>query len=198
MCAKTQPGMHTIVRSGDRLERRCPAIPVIQIARSLSDILLELSLDPDGRVHRRRRPGVGEPQDIGHIRLARIGALGTRGIVEMILAAAGQHGDVGSDLGGLGLEKEMVALRGKGYSLDIACTEAHKTLVGLEFQIDLVSYIPHQAINPVIAIGRKADPAVRLSVGYRYVCAHTQHRYCAYGQRKRSHSVLVSTMPLHG
>src|SRR5207245_995379 len=80
----------------------------------------------------------------------------------------------------------------------IARAQAHETLVRLELEIDLVAYIPYEPINPVIAVGRKMDAAVRLALPRRRICAHTQDRYCIEGQRKRRRRALVSTMPLHG
>ena len=111
--AKTQTSMHTIIRLRDRLESTEAAIPVVEIAWSRCGRITELPFDFGGQVHRRRWFVVRVSQHIGHIRLARVRMLGARAVVEVIFAPIRQYGQVGADLGGLGLEKQVIALRGE-------------------------------------------------------------------------------------
>ena len=54
----------------------------------------------------------------------------------------------------------MIVLRGEGQALEIAGTQAHEGLTGLELEIDLEAHVALQAVDLVRRIDERADARI--------------------------------------
>ena len=121
------------------------------------------------------------------------GPLGVRGVVDLVGPAGGEDGEIGADLGGLGLQEQMIVRRDEGEPFDVARPQTYEGLPGLELQIRLVADESHQPIDLIRAVGGAADPGIQEpGLGLRL----GERRERRAGGLQRCDETLMASTPL--
>ena len=155
---KSQARMHPVIGGRDGLDRGTSAVPVVDISRSRSRERLLIRLGERipffGALERIR-----EPQCVDDL-CRRIGAPRGRRVVELVRMMRCQDREVSAHRGRSGLHEKVIGFRDERDPFDVAGSQAHERLPGIEFKIGLIAHKPPKAIDLIRAVRCNPNPRI--------------------------------------
>jgi len=160
IAGEAYPSMEAVIGSGAGFECRVATIPIVDVGRRSLGSLRESGggLSWVACVGIVGRGWIGEANGIE----SALFFCEPRGrvVVEQVLASIGEDGEVGSDVGGLGFEEQMVVLSDVVDGLDVAGGEPDEGLARLELEVDLVAGDAGEIEDVIGAVGNDANARI--------------------------------------